>query len=528
MKQFASLLTDLEGTTSTIGKVARLVSYFQEEEEESNRLWALALLLGKRPQRPVSTTLLREWCAELAGIPLWLFEQNYHVVGDLAESIALILPPAQASMDKVLHQYVEELILLRQKSDEEKKEYLCAAWQGLDRHQKWAFNKIITGGFRIGVSRNLIIQALAQATSTPSNVVAHRLMGSWHPSTTRWHELLGGEQEGDVSRPYPFYLAYALPAGDESTISPAEWAAEWKWDGIRCQWIYRQDQHFLWSRGEELMTDKFPELTAGTALPYEFVLDGEVVAWADGRPMEFQRLQTRIGRKNPGKKILQDTPVHFIAYDMLECNGADLRHLPFRERRQQLEDLISKNAISSVELSPLISFDDAISLADLRRQSRACFAEGLMLKRWSSPYHTGRKSGDMWKWKTDPYTIDAVMLYAQRGHGRRANLFSDFTFALWQEGRLVPFAKAYSGLTDVEMQEVTAFVKANTLETFGPVHSVRPELVFELAFEGISLSGRHKSGLAVRFPRIVRWRKDKPADQADRLDTLKEWVGQVS
>lgn len=528
MKRFARLLTELEGTASTTGKVALLATYFLAEEEEKNRLWALALLVGKRPQRPVSTTLLRVWCAELAGIPLWLFEQNYHVVGDLAESIALILPPSKSSTDQALYLYIEELIDLRKKTEEEKKEYICAVWQQLDRDEKWAFNKIITGGFRIGVSRNLIIQALAQATHKPQGVIAHRLMGAWHPEKSRWDDLLGDDEEEDLSRPYPFYLAYSLPSGEEADLSPAEWAAEWKWDGIRCQWICRRGQHFLWSRGEELITDKFPELTEKLFMAEDCVLDGEIVAWGDGRPMEFQRLQTRIGRKNPGKKMLQDTPARFIAYDLLEWEGNDIRQLPFRERRQQLEMLIADLNHASVALSPLISFSDSSSLAAFRLQSRMYAAEGLMLKRWESPYHTGRKTGDMWKWKTDPYSIDAVMLYAQRGHGRRANLFSDFTFAVWHEGRLVPFAKAYSGLTDAEMQEITAFVKANTIETFGPVHSVRPELVFELAFEGISLSGRHKSGLAVRFPRMLRWRKDKPAAEADTLDTLKSWVGDVT
>lgn len=520
MKRFARLLKKLDDTTSTSGKLACLADYFLQETKEKNKLWTLALFTGRRPPRPVATSLLRQWCAESAEIPLWLFEQNYHVVGDLAETISLVLPPSSQDEEKPLHVYMEELIQLKNRPEEEKKSYIDRNWQSLDGYSRWAFTKCITGGFRIGVSKNLIIQALEKASSLPSNVIAHRLMGHWHPDQTPWQQLFGEETEGQNSRPYPFYLAHALPDDKKQYIQAEDWVAEWKWDGIRGQLLFRKGEYFLWSRGEELVTDQFPEITAFGEWPHDIVMDGEIVAWQNGRPLPFQYLQTRIGRKNPGKKLLQEVPVCFIAYDLLEWQGQDIRESSLLERRALLEQLLAEVSPPNIQLSPLLPFQSTMELENWRNQCRQYDAEGLMLKKKSGAYLSGRKSGEMWKWKSDPFSIDAVMLYAQRGHGRRANLFSDFTFALWQDGRLVPFAKAYSGLTDKEMQEVTTFVRQNTLEQFGPVHSVRPVLVFEIAFEGVQLSKRHKSGVAVRFPRIIRWRKDKLAEQADQLETL--------
>lgn len=524
MKRFAQLLKELDDTTSTTRKVSSLAAYFEDETEEKNKLWTLALFAGRRPPRPVSTMLLREWCAAMSGIPLWLFEQNYHVVGDLAETISLVLPEPSIQKEKPLYVYLEELILLKNQPEEEKRTYIETSWQTLFGYQRWAFTKCITGGFRIGVSKNLIIQALEIATALPANVVAHRLMGHWDPQSTSWNSLFGQESDGQISKPYPFYLAYPLPKEEQQIFCENEWAAEWKWDGIRGQLIFRNGQYFIWSRGEELVTDQFPELTSFDGWLHDIVVDGEIVAWRGERPMDFQFLQTRIGRKNPGKKLLQDVPVCFIAYDLLEWQGQDIREKPLSERRALLESFHERTISPHFHLSPWLSFDSIGALERLRMACRSQDAEGLMLKKKSGKYLSGRKSGEIWKWKSDPFSIDAVMLYAQRGHGRRANLFSDFTFALWQEGKLVPFAKAYSGLTDKEMQEVTAFVRQNTLEQFGPVHSVNPVLVFEIAFEGIQVSKRHKSGVAVRFPRILRWRKDKLAEEADQLDTLIEMI----
>jgi DNA ligase-1 len=525
MKSFTLLIKDLELTNSTIKKIALLSTYFENEKNEKNRLWAIAIFTGKKPPRMVNTTLLRLWSAELAGIPLWLFEQNYHIVGDLAETISLIVPKNIKQIEIGLNELIDQMQLYKKESDDVKKNYIIEMWQSLDKDQLWVFNKLITGGFRIGVSKNIIIQALSNVTGFESSYIAYLLMGDWSPNKIKWSYFAeASNTNSDHSKPYPFFLAYPLSDVEFEKLTLDEWVVEWKWDGIRGQLIKRTGQIFLWSRGEELITDKFPEFNSAINIVEDFVLDGEILAWKNDMPMDFQYLQTRIGRKNPSKKILSDVPAMFLAYDILEVNHQDIRQLPFEKRREILEKLVQSKVVESIGLSPIIVIENKSDLHTKRNESSHYYAEGLMLKRKKGIYHTGRKSGDMWKWKKEPYTIDAVMIYAQRGHGRRANLFSDFTFALKDGDRLLPFAKAYSGLTDIEMKEITEFVKKNTIETFGPVSSVRAELVFELAFEGISLSTRHKSGIAVRFPRISRWRKDKTVDDIDSLDSLKELI----
>jgi DNA ligase-1 len=284
----------------------------------------------------------------------------------------------------------------------------------------------------------------------------------------------------------------------------------------------RGGEHFVWSRGEELVTDKYPEFQVlRAALPHGTVLDGEILAWKDGAPLPFSEMQKRIGRKTVGRKILSDVPVVFMAYDIMEFEGRDIRQQPMKERRRILEQMLAAAALPSLLLSPTLAFSTWEEIVDHREHARSTSIEGLMLKRRSSTYEVGRKRGDWWKWKVDPLSIDAVLTFSMQGHGRRADLYTDHTFGLWQDGQLVTFAKAYSGLTDAEMKEVDTFVKKNTLERFGPVRQVEPQLVFEIAFEGISASSRHKSGVAVRFPRIVRWRGDKRPDEADTLEALK-------
>ena len=523
MKFFTTLINDLSQTNSSLKKVSLLSAYFTKETDAINKMWVIALLIGKKPPRTVNTTLLRQWCAEEAGIPLWLFEQNYHIVGDLAETIALILPISSTQLDLSLHQCITLIQGLKNKTEDEKKDFILHMWRNLDEAQKWIFNKLITGGFRIGVSKNIVIQSLALALDVDKNTIAHHLMGDWSPEKTDWDHLFSFEEgSADASRPYPFYLAHAISESDLGSLVVDEWTAEWKWDGIRGQLIRRNGEIFLWSRGEELITDKFPEFSNFNLGGHNFVIDGEIIGWKEDKPLDFQSLQTRIGRKNISKKIQQETPVKIIAYDMLELDNQDIRKLRFDERRKILENLLLNGDESKVILSPQLSFKNLDSLYEWRSKSREVGAEGLMLKKKDGIYHTGRKSGEMWKWKVNPYTIDAVLIYAQRGHGRRANLFSDFTFALWDEDKLLPFAKAYSGLTDEEMKEITTFVKNNTIQTFGPVSSVKIELVFELAFEGVALSSRHKAGVAVRFPRILRWRKDKTVSEANKIGDLKK------
>ncbi len=525
MKEFAALFLALDQTTSTNAKVAALAD-FLENATASDQLWTIALFSGRRPKRTVTVTRLREWAAELADIPLWLFEEAYPIVGDLAETIALILPDPSNRTELSLTEQINEIRSLAALTEDEKKDRVLTAWDRFETAERFVFNKLITGGFRMGVSQKLMTRALSRATGIDEAELAHRLMGDWSPDTTTFEQLiLAPDPEADLSKPYPFYLAYQLDDTVEALGPPGDWAAEHKWDGIRGQVILRGGAHFTWSRGEELMTDRFPELAALVDfLPPGTVLDGELLAWdhATDTPQSFNALQKRIGRKTVPKKLLADAPVVLRAYDLLEHDGEDIRAMPFAERRTRLDGLFGGlPATVPLRLSPLLSFDTWDVLADHRAIARDIGAEGVMLKRLDSPYRDGRRKGDWWKWKLDPLTIDAVMIYAQAGHGRRANLFTDFTFAVWNGNDLVPFTKAYSGLTDAEFREITAWVRKNTIERFGPVRSVQAAHVFEIAFEGIQESTRHKSGVALRFPRMLRWRKDKPVAEANTLDDLK-------
>ncbi|MEC3859943.1 ATP-dependent DNA ligase [Mesobacterium sp. TK19101] len=523
MKAFATLFHALDQTTKTSAKTNALAEFFTQASE-ADKLWCIALFSGRRPKRAVTTTQLREWAADRAGVPLWLLEECYPVVGDLAETIALILPPSTATEDLPLSHWISVLQGLHHVDSEARKPVILNAWDRLNTTERFLFNKLITGGFRIGVSQKLMTRALARATGQDEAALAHRLMGNWTPETTSYHALIEAEDaQADDSRPYPFCLAHGLDAAPDGLGPRDAWLAEWKWDGIRGQLILRGGAHHVWSRGEELMTDRFPDLArAVDFLPDGTVLDGEIVAWDGTAPLPFATLQKRIGRKTVPKKLLAEARVILLAYDLLEDGGQDLRAAPLSDRRARLEALLKDVPQDApVRPSPLIEADDWDALARVRATARDHRAEGLMLKRKDSPYHAGRKRGDWWKWKLDPLTIDAVMIYAQAGHGRRATLYTDFTFAVWQGNDLVPFTKAYSGLTDDEFRQITAWVRKNTVQRFGPVRQVRPDLVFEIAFEGIQESPRHKSGVALRFPRMARWRQDKPAQEANTLADLK-------
>ncbi len=523
MKDFAELFSQLDQTTKTNVKVDALVGYFAQATEV-DRMWAMALLAERRPKRTINTTLLRTWAAEMAEVPLWLFEESYHVVGDLAETIALVLPQPDLEDQQSLTYWINYIREFPKLEEAARRERVRAAWASMDYGERFIFNKLITGNFRVGVSQKLMVRALAKYAQVEENVLAHRLMGNWSPDDISFEQLVFGENpRDDISKPYPFYLAYQLEEALESLGNPDEWLAEYKWDGIRGQIIVRDGQVFVWSRGEELVTDKYPEYQAlASFLPDGTVLDGEIMPFKDGRPLPFQLLQTRIGRKNVTKKYLEEVPVVLICYDLLEWQGEDLREKSMTERRELLENLLEKYPTSGILLlSEKIEFDSWEDLTTIRLGSREKFSEGLMLKRKSSTYKTGRRRGDWWKWKVDALTIDAVMIYAQRGHGRRANLYTDFTFAVWDGDALVPFTKAYSGLTDAEFREITNWIRKHTLERFGPVRAVEPVQVFEIAFEGIQASSRHKSGVALRFPRISRWRKDKPAAEANTMEDLK-------
>ncbi len=526
MRAFANLYSRLDETTKTNAKVEALVTYFRGASP-ADAAWATYFLIGRKPKQVVPSKKSRAWAAAEAGIPDWLFDESYDAVGDVAETIALLLPPPDASAftDLPLWEWVERRLLpLRGAPEEVQHEAMLAAWRAMDGPQRFVWNKLISGSFRVGVSQQLVTRALAKVIGVEPAVVAHRLMGDWEPTPAFYAGLsVADGQDADHSRPYPFCLAYPLESLPESLGDIGDWQAEWKWDGIRSQLIRRGGRTFLWTRGEELVTERYPELEGvGDDLPEGTVLDGEIMPWKGDSPLPFAQLQRRIGRKSVGKTILAEVPVVLIAYDLLEWGGMDFRETPFVERRLKLAELVAvAGELGRLRLSPGVVATSWKDLAEARQRSRAMQAEGLMLKRLASPYRVGRQRGDWWKWKINPFTIDAVLTAAQRGSGKRASLYTDYTFCVWDAGKLVPIAKAYSGLTDAEIARVDAFVRQHMVEKFGPVRTVEPKLVFELAFEGIQRSTRHKSGIAVRFPRILRWREDKPAAEADSLETIR-------
>jgi DNA ligase-1 len=523
MKAFATLYARLDATNKTNEKLAALRGYF-EQAAPADAAWAIYVLSGRKLKRLVTFPALRDWAAEAAGVPTWLFDEALHAVGDLAETIALILPAPTEASPLALHVWIEQhLARLPTLDDDGKRRLLRDAWNAMDSGQRLVWNKMITGSLRVGVSQQLVVRALAEASGHDAATIAHRLMGDWTPSAGFYEAVVGKDSAfADIGRPYPFFLAHPLDGAPEALGSLADWQVEWKWDGIRAQLIRRAGEVFIWTRGEDLATERFPEVRAeAELLPDGVALDGEILAWQGDAVLPFASLQRRIGRKQLGRKLLEEVPVCFLAFDLLEEAGQDIRALPLKERRRRLEGLLAKRAHRSIRLSSIVAAASWEDLAGQREQSRQRNVEGLMLKRLDAPYGVGRVRGPWWKWKINPYSVDAVMVYAQLGHGRRASLFTDYTFAVWHEGELVPFAKAYSGLSDEEIRAVDRFVRNHTIERFGPVRRVEPTLVFEIAFEGIQRSTRHKSGVAVRFPRMAHWRKDKQAAEADTLEALR-------
>ena len=548
MKAFAALYRALDDSTSSLAKRAALQAYLSAAPA-ADAAWAVYFLAGGKPRQLVPTKLLKQLAREASGLPEWLFDESYDAVGDLAETISLLLPVPTATHDAGLNDWVTQRLLpLRSLPPEQLPTELLAQWQQLQVDERLVYFKLMTGSFRVGVSKLQVTQALAGVGGLDPKRIAQRLMGYTHiaarPTGADYAALIAPEAPGELNQrtsgqPYPFFLAHPLAAPVETFAAtlgpPTNWVVEWKWDGIRAQLVKRAGQVWLWSRGEELITDRFPELQQlGAALPDGTVIDGEVVVWRasgaqpEGRVQPFAELQKRIGRKTLGAKLLKDIPVVLLAYDLLEWQGNDLRQQPQFERRARLDALVVQVPHPALKLSEQLHADSWDALAALRDSARVRGVEGMMLKARHAQYGVGRTKdvGVWWKWKIDPLSIDAVLIYAQRGHGRRASVYSDYTFAVWDGSpeqatrHLVPFAKAYSGLTDAEMAKVDAVIRKTTLESFGPVRSVTPTLVFELGFEGIARSPRHKSGIAVRFPRMLRWRTDKPVAEADTLQTL--------
>ncbi len=529
MKRFAALYDAIDRTTSTNAKVGAMVRYFHAAPA-GDAAWAVFFLTGRRLKRLVPSAAIRDWTVSATGIEDWLLQECYAVVGDGAETAALILDQvAKEGADEMpLAEWVQTRILpLREMDPRAQQARVSAWWTALDRSERFMLLKILTGELRVGVSQTLVVRALAQAARLPATTVAARLMGDWTPTGEWFAALLSHERtDDDRSRPYPFFLASPLEAAVQGLGPPADWMVEWKWDGIRAQLVRRAGAVHLWSRGEELITRRFPEIAvAATRLPDGTVLDGEVLAFRDDRPLPFSALQQRIGRQKQLAQIMRAVPVVFMAYDVLESEGVDIRERPLAERRGILDSRVDA-ASGVLRTSAIVNAPSWEELESIRAGSRGLGVEGLMLKRRSSPYGVGRRRGDWWKWKIDPYTVDAVLIYAQPGSGRRASLLTDYTFGLWDAGELVPIAKAYSGLSNEEIAEMDRWIRRHTRERFGPVRHVEPAQVFELGFDAIAPSTRHRSGIAVRFPRMLRWRKDKKPEEADTLDALRTLLEQ--
>lgn len=524
MKAFVQLFTKISLTTKTNDPVIPLVEYF-EQATEADKLWAIALLTHHRPKRIVSTTLLKKWALEISELPHWLFDESYQLVGDLTETIALILPVEPIDNNNSLSYWINYIKNLVKLTEIEKKEKVATAWNSLKKEERLIFNKLITGGFRVSISQKLMVEALAKYTQQAENILSHKLTSDWTPETTTFKELIFSKSAlDDISNPYPFHLAYHLTDFPNTLGDKENWQAERKWDGIRGQIIIRDNSLFTWSRGAELITKKLPEYHSfSNLLPNGTVIDGEILAFKDGSPLPLNILEARLGRKNLTKKHLQEAPVVLVAYDLLELESIDIRSQPLSFRRKQLEALIKNIDTNGVLLfSGNIDFKDWDDLEKERANARQYHSEGLMLKRKDSLYQSGRKKGDWWKWKVEPLVIDAVMLYAQKGDNSRRNLYTHFTFALWENDQLIPFTKASLGLEEEELKEIADFVKKNTVERFGPVRSIQPALVFEIEFEGIQESARHKSGVVLKHPKIKRWRKEKLIDNANTLKDLKD------
>lgn len=525
MKHFAELILALESSNKTTAKVDAMVHYLQTADEK-DKLWFLALFTGKRPKRPINSNFLKLWALEIIQLPEWLFLESYSSVGDLGETLSLILPAPENNIDKSLNQWITELIDLKDKTDAEKKEYVLQSWNGLDYTERFIFNKLIGGSFRVGVSKKLLINALAKYSGIETSQLMHSIMGKWSIDEVNFEDLIQGTNiNPDNSKPYPFCLAYPLEKKTEELGEVEEWQVEYKWDGIRGQFIKRNGEVFIWSRGEELVNAQFPELVAAfEKIDGNFVLDGEILAVVDNEVLNFNELQKRLNRKTISAKMMKEIPINTFVYDILELENEDLREKSLMERRLLLEQLIENSEVENIKISEVILAKSWEELAEVREKSRENNSEGLMLKQKNSHYHSGRKKGDWWKWKVDALTIDAVLIYAQKGSGRRSGFYTDYTFAVKKEDQLVTIAKAYSGLTDKEIMEVSRFVTKNSIEKFGPVRTVKAELVFEIAFEGIGFSNRHKSGVALRFPRILRWRKDKTVKDIDDIEEVKKLI----
>lgn len=542
MKAFTDLYWRLDGTTRTSRKEEALVEYFRTVPPADGAV-AVHILSGGRRSRVVPTALLRGWAAEAAGIPAWLLEECYAHVGDLAETLALLLPPpgdtaggAGVGLAECARGGAERL--RRAPDDASRRRIVEETWRVLAPRERIVWHKLLTGGLRVGVSRSLVARALATVAGIGAAEMLERLVGADLEAPDAWDRLVATEAAAASRRPYPFFLAAPLDVALDTLGDIRDWQVEWKWDGMRAQVVRRDGAAEIWTRGEELVGGNFPEiLPAAAGLPEGTVLDGELLALGAGRPLGFTTLARRMNRTAPPRRIVAEIPCGLVAYDLLELDGHDLRGTPLVERRAALERLAAARgwpilaptgggAVPAPAAGPLLlsatlpaaTWDD-VALA--RDGARSRGVEGVMLKRRAGAYGTSRTRGEWWKWKVDALEIDAVLVAAVAGHGRRAGLHTDYTFAVRHDDRLVTVARAYSGLTDGELAEVDRIVRATTVEKKGPWRGVTPTLVMQLAFERVAASTRHESGVAVRFPRIVRWRRDKRPEEAGTLAELR-------
>lgn len=529
MRNFAELYSRLNDTAKTDEKIKLLVEYLKSSNPDDT-VWAIYFLIGRKLKQIIPFRKLKQWSLELIKIPDWLFDESYKAVGDLIKTITLLLPKATNSTDKSLHYWIEEkLLLLNEMEENLKKEEIISTWSEMNTKERFVWNKLVTGSFRTGVSLKLVVKALSIISGIDEPVLSYRLMGNWDPNENFFKQLLSkNSNDVDLCKPYPFYFANQLKGDVENLGELKNWQAEWKWDGIRVQLIKRQGIFLIWSHKEGILNEKLPEFeNFSSFLPEGIVIEGAIIAWQNYKPLPFGELQRRIDRKNITKKITSTIPVVFMAYDLLELNSKDIRNEPLYKRSKILFELINNISDRRFLYSYKINANTWAELKEKRNESRNRFVEGLMLKRINSPYREERKKGDWWKWKIDPLTIDAVLIYAQRGNAQRTSLYTDYTFGVWDEDRLVTIAKANSGLTDEEIYKVDLFIKENTIEKFGPVCTVKPELVFELSFEGIKKSTRHKSGVVIRFPQIKKWQHDKTIKDADNLDAVKYLISGI-
>jgi DNA ligase 1 len=525
LKLFAELCKAIEDSTAIDAKMEVLFEYMRVADP-ADCIWAISLLSGKKPKQVVPIKKLREWAAELSNVPDWLFEECQSNVGDLAETITLLLPQSDNSTEVKLHVLIENVLADLRKMDEtNQKQSVIDVWMLMNNSERFVWNKLITGSFRPVVQANIIIKAISLFSGVNEQAISHRITGDWEPSLGFFLFLISNDtKDADKSIPYPFCSVGEIEEGFEKIVDINEWQAEWKWDGIRAQIIKRDDEVFIRSFDGDLITLCLPELNeAGKYLPDGIVIEGEIIPWKDNKPMPFAELQKRLGRKKLTKKIIEEIPAAVIVYDLLEFNSTDIHSKKLSERRVLLENVIANCRDKRIILSPIIYESSWNALKLLKEESRSRMAEGLILKRKDSHYELDSTKSNWLKWKTNPLTVEAVLLYAQQGSGR-STLFTDYTFAVWKDNQLIPFAKASTGLSEIEILKIDDYIRKNTVEKFGPVRTVKPELVFGISFEAIQLSSRHKSGITVKFPRIAGWLHGKTINEADSLETLIKMV----